>query len=133
MIEDSDYGREVDWWGVGVVLYEMITGRLPFHGASYEELFDAILKKDVAFPSSISDPAKVWPYLLVSIVFWSIFASQNIVTGLLEKNPSNRLGGGKRDGRDVMAHPFYAGLSFEALLRRQIKPPFIPIVQVCQC
>jgi hypothetical protein len=37
----------------------MITGRLPFHGASYEELFDAILKKDVVFPPTLSDSAKV--------------------------------------------------------------------------
>jgi RAC serine/threonine-protein kinase len=60
VIEDSDYGRAVDWWGIGVVLYEMITGRLPFSGKSYEELFDMILKRDVAFPPTMSEAAKVF-------------------------------------------------------------------------
>ena len=48
--------------------------------------------------------------------------------GLLEKHPDNRLGGGPRDGRDVMAHPFFASINFDKLVRREIKPPFIPTV-----
>lgn len=43
MLEDNDYGRSVDWWGVGVVLYEMICGRLPFYSRDHEVLFELIL------------------------------------------------------------------------------------------
>jgi hypothetical protein len=47
VIEDSDYGRAVDWWGVGVVMYEMISGVLPFRSRDHEELFGLILSKEV--------------------------------------------------------------------------------------
>ena len=53
---------------------------------------------------------------------------QSLVIGLLEKHPDNRLGGGPRDGRDVMAHPFFSGINFDKLVRREIKPPFVPTV-----
>ena len=43
MLEDNDYGREVDWWGVGVVMYEMACGRLPFYSRDHEVLFELIL------------------------------------------------------------------------------------------
>ena len=43
MLEDNDYGRAVDWWGVGVVMYEMMCGRLPFYHKQHEQLFEAIL------------------------------------------------------------------------------------------
>ena len=118
----------------------MITGRLPFHGQSYEELFDAILKKDVVFPSSVSEPAKVHSnvFLMISLCIPLLICSlppfshcvipQSIVSGLLAKHPDNRLGGSARDGRDVMAHAFFAGINFDKLVRREIKPPFVPVV-----
>ena len=43
VLEDNDYGRAVDWWGVGVVMYEMICGRLPFYSRDHEVLFELIL------------------------------------------------------------------------------------------
>ena len=43
VLEDNDYGRAVDWWGVGVVLYEMMCGRLPFYSRDHEVLFELIL------------------------------------------------------------------------------------------
>ena len=43
VLEDNDYGRSVDWWGFGVVLYEMLCGRLPFYNRDHEVLFELIL------------------------------------------------------------------------------------------
>ena len=53
---------------------------------------------------------------------------QSVLRGLLEKNPDQRLGGGARDGKDVMSHPFFAAIDFNKLVRREIKPSFIPVV-----
>jgi len=72
VLEDNDYGPAVDWWGVGVVMYEMMCGRLPFYNRDHEVLFELILTEDVKFPSRITDTAK------------------NVLSGLLEKNPSQR-------------------------------------------
>ena len=47
VLEDNDYGRAVDWWGVGVVLYEMMCGRLPFYSRDHEVLFELILMVSV--------------------------------------------------------------------------------------
>ena len=44
---ESDYGRAVDWWGLGIVLYEMICGKLPFYHRDQDDLFHAILHVSV--------------------------------------------------------------------------------------
>ena len=48
VLEDNDYGRAVDWWGVGVVMYEMMCGRLPFFNKDHDKLFTLILMEDVS-------------------------------------------------------------------------------------
>jgi len=48
VLEDNDYGRAVDWWGVGVVMYEMMCGRLPFYNRDHEVLFELILTVSTA-------------------------------------------------------------------------------------
>lgn len=58
VLEDNDYGRAVDWWGVGVVMYEMICGRLPFYNKDHEKLFTLIVMEEVKFPRTISSEAK---------------------------------------------------------------------------
>ena len=58
VLEDNDYGRAVDWWGVGVVMYEMMCGRLPFYNKDHEKLFTLILLEEVRFPKMISNEAR---------------------------------------------------------------------------
>jgi len=72
VLEDNDYGRAVDWWGTGVVMYEMMCGRLPFYNRDPEVLFELILMEEIRFPRTISDNAKA------------------LLKGLLIKNPKQR-------------------------------------------
>lgn len=110
ILEDNDYGRAVDWWGVGVVMYEMACGRLPFYNRDHDILFTLIMVEDVKFPRNISNEAK------------------SLLTGLLEKSPQRRLGGGPDDVKDIMAHPFFACIDWNDLVNKKITPPFKPQV-----
>jgi RAC serine/threonine-protein kinase len=47
VLDDNDYGRAVDWWGVGIVMYEMMCGRLPFYNNDHETMFELILAEEV--------------------------------------------------------------------------------------
>jgi len=110
VLEDNDYDRAVDWWGVGVVLYEMMCGHLPFYNRDHEVLFDLILHEQIRLPASLSAPAK------------------DLLSNLLVKDPKHRLGGGERDGNDIMEHPFFYDIDFDKLFKGEIKPPFVPKV-----
>lgn len=108
VIEDNQYGRAVDWWSLGVLLYEMMCGMLPFNNRTTEMLFQEILIKQVCFPPILSEPAK------------------HFLHGLLIKDPNKRLGGGPEDAREIMIHPFFRGLNWRDLLEKKIQPPFVP-------
>lgn len=111
VLEDNDYGRAVDWWGVGVVLYEMMCGRLPFYNRDHEVLFELILTEDVKFPARISERAK------------------SILAGLLNKDPRKRLGGGPEDAKEIMCHPFFSGVNWDDIFHKRIEPPFVPVIK----
>lgn len=110
VLEDNDYGRAVDWWGTGVVMYEMICGRLPFYNRDHDVLFTLILMEEVKFPRNISAEAK------------------NLLIGLLAKVPSQRLGGGPDDVKDIQSHPFFSSINWTDLVLKKITPPFKPQV-----
>ncbi|XP_074600937.1 AKT serine/threonine protein kinase [Brevipalpus obovatus] len=111
ILEDTDYGRAVDWWGLGVVMYEMMCGRLPFYDQDHDILFERILIEDVKFPKTLS------------------VESKNLLSGLLDKDPKIRLGGGPSDAKDIMAHPFFAGVNWEDIYQKKVVPPFKPEVK----
>ncbi|EFN84927.1 RAC serine/threonine-protein kinase [Harpegnathos saltator] len=110
VLEDNDYGRAVDWWGVGVVMYEMMCGRLPFYNRDHEKLFTLILLEEVRFPRTISNEAR------------------DMLGGLLIKDPSRRLGGGPNDAKDIMNHAFFSCINWADLVQKKIPPPFKPQV-----
>lgn len=110
VLEDNDYGHAVDWWGFGVVLYEMLCGRLPFYNRDHEVLFELILSEPVRFPSRLTPQSK------------------SILNGLLEKSPEKRLGGTSRDAEQVMAHEFFELINWNDIFHKKIPPPFKPSI-----
>lgn len=111
VLEDNDYGRAVDWWGVGVVMYEMMCGRLPFYSRDHEVLFELILVEEIKFPARLSEVAK------------------SLLSGLLTKDPSKRLGGGLGDAEEVKKHQFFDPISFQDLYDKKIPTPFKPEIK----
>uniref|UniRef100_A0A8C9WIL8 non-specific serine/threonine protein kinase n=1 Tax=Scleropages formosus TaxID=113540 RepID=A0A8C9WIL8_SCLFO len=110
VLEDNDYGRAVDWWGLGVVMYEMMCGRLPFYNQDHERLFEQILMEDIRFPRNLSPEA------------------QALLAGLLKKDPKQRLGGSPDDAKEVMRHKFFISINWQDVLQKKLIPPFKPHV-----
>ncbi|MEE6475280.1 hypothetical protein FKM82_010680, partial [Ascaphus truei] len=110
VLEDNDYGRAVDWWGLGVVMYEMMCGRLPFYNQDHEKLFELILMEDIKFPRTLSADAK------------------SLLSGLLIKDPNKRLGGGPDDAKEIMRHSFFVGMNWQDVYDKKLVPPFKPQV-----
>uniref|UniRef100_A0A8C1XG07 non-specific serine/threonine protein kinase n=1 Tax=Cyprinus carpio TaxID=7962 RepID=A0A8C1XG07_CYPCA len=110
VLEDNDYGRAVDWWGLGVVMYEMMCGRLPFYNQDHEKLFELILMEEIKFPRTLSADAK------------------SLLSGLLIKDPNKRLGGGPDDAKEIMRHSFFAMLDWQDVYDKKLVPPFMPQV-----
>lgn len=111
VLEDNDYGRAVDWWGTGVVMYEMMCGRLPFYNRDHEILFELILMEDIRFPKTLSENAKT------------------LLGGFLMKDPKKRLGGSEEDVRDIMRHPFFESINWQDLVDKKLTPPWKPDVK----
>lgn len=110
VLEDNDYGRAVDWWGLGVVMYEMMCGRLPFYNQDHERLFELILMEEIRFPRTLSPEAK------------------SLLAGLLKKDPKQRLGGGPSDAKEVMEHRFFLSINWQDVVQKKLLPPFKPQV-----
>ncbi|KAM4578309.1 serine/threonine-protein kinase N2-like isoform 2-T2 [Fundulus diaphanus] len=111
VLTDDTYTRAVDWWGMGVLIYEMLVGESPFPGEDEEEVFDGIVNDDVQYPASLPADAV------------------SIMQKLLKKNPLKRLGAGERDANEVKGEKFFESIDWEALMAKKLKPPFVPSIK----
>ncbi|XP_045780168.1 microtubule-associated serine/threonine-protein kinase 3 isoform X7 [Maniola jurtina] len=102
------YGKPVDWWSMGIILYEFIVGCVPFFGDTPEELFAHTVNDDIEWPSEDDFPIAV--------------EARAIITELLARNPRDRLG--TAGTHQVKDHIYFYGLDWNNLLRR--KAEFIP-------
>ncbi|CAN4121396.1 unnamed protein product [Withania somnifera] len=107
IIKGEGHGSAVDWWTLGVFLYELLYGKTPFKGAGNEETLANVVMQNLRFPDSP----------LVS------FQARDLIRGLLVKEPQNRLGTGT-GAAEIKRHPFFDGLNW-ALIRCAI-PPEVP-------
>ncbi|XP_058993755.1 microtubule-associated serine/threonine-protein kinase 2 isoform X8 [Mustela lutreola] len=101
------YGKPVDWWAMGIILYEFLVGCVPFFGDTPEELFGQVISDEIVWPEG--DDALPPD-------------AQDLTSKLLHQNPLERLGTGSAS--EVKQHSFFTGLDWTGLLRQ--KAEFIP-------
>uniref|UniRef100_A0A673Y8T6 protein kinase C n=1 Tax=Salmo trutta TaxID=8032 RepID=A0A673Y8T6_SALTR len=111
VLTDTSYTRAVDWWGLGVLVYEMLVGESPFPGDDEEEVFDSIVNDEVRYPRFLSTEAIA------------------IMRRLLRRNPERRLGSGEKNADEVKKQPLFRSMDWEALLQRRLPPPFVPNIR----
>ena len=137
ILQELPYGATVDWWALGVLMYEMMAGQPPFEADNEDDLFESILHDDVLYPVWLSKEA-------VSILKGvrssndrirhsiAIFSKLNfffcLALKFMTKNPARRLGCVVSQGVEaaIRIHPFFKEIDWEALESRKVKPPFRP-------
>jgi len=113
IISGTGHNKQVDWWGLGILLYEMMIGIPPFHSKNQHLLYQFIKSKEVIFP----DPKKYG--IVIST------EAKDIITRLLQKKPMDRLGA-EKDVDEIMSHPFFKGISVAKLMNKEIIPEYVP-------
>ncbi|PWN54052.1 kinase-like protein [Violaceomyces palustris] len=111
LLDESGYSKLVDFWSLGVLLFEMCCGWSPFYAEDTQQMYRNICFGKIKFPrGAIGDDGK------------------QFVKGLLNRNPRHRLGA-QRDALDLKEHPFFKDIDFDALAKKQLTPPFKPLVE----
>ncbi|XP_045473289.1 uncharacterized protein PFB0765w-like isoform X2 [Harmonia axyridis] len=108
IIKGQHYNQSVDWWSFGVLLYEMLLAQSPFSGCDEDELFWSICNEKPVLPRFLSQEAS------------------RILSMLLEKDASKRLGTRFSPCGDIKDQPFFKSIDWELLEARLLEPPFKP-------
>ncbi|ETW00334.1 AGC/AKT protein kinase [Aphanomyces invadans] len=103
-----EYGKAVDWWCLGILIYEMMFARRPFHHPNVSVLYRLIDKDPVKFPGRIPIAHE----------------AKSLIVGLLEKDPNKRLGA--HHASDILTHPFFKGIAWDQVLKKKVLPPWKP-------
>ena len=108
LLDEQGYTKMVDFWSLGVLVFEMCCGWSPFYAEETQQMYKNIAFGKVRFPRDALSTE-----------------GRNFVKGLLNRNPKHRLGA-NGDAKELMAHPFFHDIDWEALSRKDVVPPFKP-------
>eukprot|EP00128_Syssomonas_multiformis_P018553 Colp12_sorted_trinity150504_noHs@33981 len=108
VLQQKGYGPPVDWWTLGVLIYEMLAGIPPFYDENTNAMYQKILYGELVFPDHMSGKAR------------------DLLTQLLDRDPKKRLGSGKDGALDIKKHDWFKGINWDLLLQKKIKPTWRP-------
>ena len=108
IIKGEGYNESVDWWSLGIIMFEMLTGRLPFKFKLDGQPDLNIYKKKIVFPSWMEENAK------------------DSIINLLNIDPEKRIGNGINGAENIKKHPFFNDIDWDKALNKELKPPFVP-------
>jgi serine/threonine protein kinase len=108
LLDEQGYTKMVDFWSLGVLVFEMCCGWSPFYAEDTQQMYKNIAFGKVRFPRDTLTTE-----------------GRNFVKGLLNRNPKHRLGA-QDDAEELKRHPFFADIDWEALTKKLITPPFKP-------
>jgi len=103
------YTKTVDWWTLGVLLFEMLTGLPPFYDENTNEMYRKILQDELRFPEEVGAEAR------------------SLLIGLLTRDPNHRLG--NNGAQEIKDHVFFASIDWKKLIQKKVQPPFKPSVE----
>jgi CRP-like cAMP-binding protein len=108
IVAGKGHGKGVDWWTLGILIYEMLSSYPPFYDEDPMKTYAKIMHGKIAFPSHFSKEAI------------------SLISKLLHHKPTKRLGVVKGGASLIKEHPWFAGFDWDALLARQMKAPILP-------
>ena len=109
IIQSKGHGKAVDWWALGILIYEMMAGYPPFFSDNPFSIYEAILAGKIAFPSHFDSSAK------------------DLIRNLLNADLTKRIGCLRNGPADVKKHKWFKSIDWDALLARQIPAPIVPV------
>ena len=107
-MKSISYGKAVDWWALGTLIYEMLAGLPPFYNINRYQMVNDIVHKSFICPTEFSPSVQVF------------------LVGLLQKNPEKRFGSGENEELEIKSSPFFNNIDWMKLDRREIIPPWCP-------
>lgn len=108
MVNNKGHGKGVDWWAVGIVIFEMLAGYPPFYADEPYQIYTLILANDPQFPKTFDGYA------------------ESLIKSLLNQDLEKRLGCKAQGAEDIKKHKWFRGLNWAALYNKQMPPPFVP-------
>lgn len=110
ILQDEEYSYAADFWSLGTMLYEMMTGVTPFAADTPEDMYDRVLYDDLVFPRRFDPEA------------------QDLISGLLERSPIHRLGAGYGGVFELRTHAYFANhLNWKDVHAKRIQPSYVPL------
>jgi serine/threonine protein kinase len=111
IITNDGHNQAVDWWALGVLLYEMVSGEHPFYADGMDQIavFESIALEDYAPMTADCNQGVL-----------------DLIDGFLVKDPAQRLGSLAGREKDIINHPYFSGLDLPNLRSRKVKAPWVP-------
>lgn len=115
IIQAKGHDKNADWWSIGILLYEMLTGQPPFTHPNRQKLQQKIINEKVKLPPMVTTEA------------------HSLLKGLLQKDPSKRLGSGPTGANEIKSHKWFRPINWKKLEARELQPKFKPDVSGKEC
>ena len=115
MLIGNGHDYTVDWWALGILIYEMIVGIPPFFHRNKHRMYHFIKESKVNFPDPVRHKISVSA------------EAQDLIVKLLDKNKHTRLGAGGLE--EILSHPWFASINMADLTAKKLDPPYKPEIK----